>query len=47
MRLVKRVYGARVDGTRGRGRSRAIWLDGVRKVLSGRDTTIKGTGRCV
>ena len=44
---VKRIYRAEVDGTRGRGRPRTRWLDGMRKVLSEKGMTIQHADRCL
>ena len=32
-RLVKRLYGSNVEGRRGRGRPRRVWIDGVEEII--------------
>ena len=47
MRLVKHIYGAKMDAIRSRGRLCANWLHDVRMVLSDRDMTSKQKRKCV
>ena len=40
-RLTKRVYMSEVDGTRGRGRPRLRWIDGVKSACNERGLTLE------
>jgi hypothetical protein len=46
-RIVKRVYSAKVEGSRARGRPKMRWMDGVGASVKRNGTSIEEAKRCM